>query len=138
MSTLLFTFVNKFLIMKINQIIQIVSAKEQKQIKQVEFAKILGYSREYVSKLCKKNKELSIDKIELIEKHFDVNLTEPTPEEIEQAEKTANKLDMGFDLTKNEWESLGTALANNKNLIFLFIEKLEKNPQAAKRFLLED
>ncbi len=63
--------------MKIQEIHLIISNKEKRNVKQAELAKILNLSREYISKLFRDNKELSTDKVEILEKHFNINLSEP-------------------------------------------------------------
>ncbi len=62
--------------MKVKEILFELSNSEKRQVKQIEIAKLLGCSRQNISDLNKRNKDLSVDKIKIIEEHYGIDLSE--------------------------------------------------------------
>ena len=113
--------------MNVNRVIERISAKEKRRIKQSEIAKIVGFSREYLSKMVKTNKNFSEDKIEILEKHFNIDLSQ-------QEEASPERPDWLKDLTGKEELFLQELIEKDKELLSLFYGACSGDQKKIKLF----
>ena len=76
--------------MNIKEIHQKICALKKELVSKSELARALGFSRQYISEMFGDNKELSPDKIQLLEKHFNVDLKNTQTEPDADAEQVLN------------------------------------------------
>jgi transcriptional regulator with XRE-family HTH domain len=109
--------------MKINEILITLSSKEKRQISQSEIAKVLGESRQAVNDLKKRNKDLSSDKVEILEKKYNIKFSDY--EKQEAPDKDVEQVVELYIKFRSGDKKAGELLEEKINLIKKFLEMQE-------------
>jgi plasmid maintenance system antidote protein VapI len=113
--------------MKVKQLLYIISSHEKRQVKQVELAEMLGYSKQHFSEMNTANKDIPATKLKIIEEKYNINLSNEIDERYSAAHAECAEL-LGTSFSQMD-EIVKFAYEHRERLVAL-IKILSEKPDA--------